>query len=100
MHEIEIVEPSEHPPAHESYFGQMDAQTAEDGTLPTMQIFVKTLFYKTITLYVRASDTHVEIKAMISAKLRLIFTQPSDYYMTFQSRVMADNRTLICILFF
>ena len=62
---------------------------------PTYQIFVKTLTGTTITLDVKASDTLGYIKALIEFKLRLIFTHLSDYYLTFQSRRMADDdRTL------
>jgi hypothetical protein len=30
----------EHPPATERYYGHMDAETAEDGTLETQIVFV------------------------------------------------------------
>ena len=59
-----------------------------------MQIFVKTIIGKTITLDVKASDTIDYIMALIEIKLRLIFTQPSDYYLSFQSRRMEDGFTL------
>jgi hypothetical protein len=62
--------------------------------VPPMQIFVKTITGMTITLDVKASDTLGYIKALIEIKLRLIFTQPSDYYLSFQSRRMEDGFTL------
>jgi hypothetical protein len=65
--------------------------------LQPMQIFVKTINGQTITLEVLPTDTHVEIKAKIAVKLNLIFTQHSDYYLSFQSRRLEDGRILICI---
>jgi hypothetical protein len=61
---------------------------------PIYQIFVKTLTGQTITLDVKASDTTDDIKAKIADRLNLIFMQPSDYYLTFQSRRMEAGRTL------
>jgi len=64
---------------------------------PTYQIFVMTLTGQTITLEVLPTDTHVEIKAKIADRLNLIFMQPSDYYLSFQSRRLENGRILICI---
>ena len=66
-------------------------ETAEE---PTYQIFVMTLTGQTITLLVKASDTIAVIKDKIADRLNLIFMQPSDYYLTFQSRRMEAGRTL------
>ena len=59
-----------------------------------MQIFVKTLAGKTITLDVKASDTIEHIKSLSLDKMGWIFTQLPDFYMSFQSRPLEDGRTL------
>ena len=64
---------------------------------PTYQIFVMTLTGQTITLEVLPTDTLVEIKAQIAVRLNFIFMQPSDYYLSFQSRRLENGRILICI---
>ena len=59
-----------------------------------MQIFVKTLTGKTITLEVQPTDTIEHIKHLSLDKMGWIFTQPPDFYMVFQSRRLEDGRTL------
>ena len=59
-----------------------------------MQIFVKTLAGKTITLDVKASFTIEHIKSLSLDKMGWIFTQLPDFYMSFQSRPLEDGRTL------
>ena len=59
-----------------------------------MQIFVKTLTGKTITLDVKASNTIADIKILSLAKMAWFFTQPPDFYMAYQSRPLEDSRTL------
>ena len=59
-----------------------------------MQIFVKTLAGKTITLDVKASFTIEHIKSLSLDKMGWIFTQPPDFYMAFQSMRLDDGRTL------
>ena len=59
-----------------------------------MQIFVKTFDGHTITLDVKASFTIDYIKALSLAKMGWIFTQPADFYMSYQSRAVEDGRTL------
>ena len=59
-----------------------------------MQIFVKTLAGKTITLDVKASFTIEHIKRLSLDKMGWIFTQLPDFYMSFQSRPLEYGRTL------
>ena len=73
--------------ARELDFQHMDAEVF-------MQIFVKTLEGKTITLIVQPSDTIEHIKRLTLDKMGWIFTQPPDFYMAFQSRRLEDGRKL------
>ena len=85
--------------ATEQFYGQVQMETWVAGDLSNrsgrMQIFVKTLEGKTITLDVEASDAITHVKTLILNKMNWIFTQPPDFYITFESRVMEDGRTLI-----
>ena len=56
-----------------------------------MQIFVKTLTGKTITLQVEASDTIEDVKEMIQNKERI---PPWDQRLSFIGRYLEDERTL------
>ena len=67
-----------------------DAPEAE----PTMQIFVKLLNCRTSTLTVQPGYTIAEIKILSLAEMGWFFTQPPDFYMSFQSRPLEDGRTL------
>ena len=60
-----------------------------------MQIFIKTLTGKTITIDdISGMRIVLELKQLIRLKLHFIFTQNSDFYLIFGGHRLADHRTL------